>query len=91
MMDLPSLFDSKGVFAALSDDLIGTLDTAHALAYEKIKRCADDLAAADNKAALAVERVKACANAVSDFESYIVATFPKLTFHQLWRQTVKGE
>jgi hypothetical protein len=82
---LPSLFDSRGVFRPLSDDLVGTLDQAHATTYEKIKQCADAIAAVENKAAFAIEHVKASADAVRDFQKYIAATFPPLGFHDLWK------
>jgi hypothetical protein len=85
MSDLPSLFDARGVFKELPDDLVGTLDEAHAAAYEKIKQCADAIKAAESKLALAVENVQARIKDVTDFEAYIVAHFPKVTFMDLWR------
>lgn len=83
--DLPSLFDSRGVFKELPDEIVGTLDEARAVAYQKIKACADRIAAAENKAALAVEHVHTCIKAVTDFEAWIATTFPKITFHDLWK------
>jgi hypothetical protein len=84
-MDLPSLFGSKGHFAPLPDELIGTLDEQRAVAYAKIAQCADAIKAADDKLALAVENVQARIKAVQDFESFIVAHFPKVTFMDLWK------
>lgn len=84
-MDLPSLFDSCGVFKPLPDNLIGTLDEAHAAAYEKIRECAFVLAAADNKLALAMDTIKDRVVAVTDFDQWMRKTFPKMTFHDLWK------
>jgi hypothetical protein len=89
-MELPSIFDSRGVFKALPDDVIGTLDEAHATAYERIRQCAETLKATDDKLALATDAVRDGVKAVQDFEEWAAANVPKVTFMDLWRQTRKG-
>jgi hypothetical protein len=89
MSDLPSLYDTKGRFKALSDDAAAALNEVQAAAYQKIKVAADALAVADNAVASSITRVKSCNDAVIEMENYIRKTFPKITFHDLWRQTFK--
>jgi hypothetical protein len=91
MMDLPSLFDSRGVFQELPPDALSTLSEAHAIAYSKIKTCAADLKAADQRVADAIEGVKAANDAVIEMQNTIRVKFPKLTFHQLWKDTFKAQ
>jgi hypothetical protein len=90
-MDLPSIMDSKGRFAPLSDAILATLDEPHAVAYERVKQCADALAAADGRLALSLDKIKEHVQAVGNFEQWQRKTFPKLTHFDLWKQTVKGQ
>jgi hypothetical protein len=86
MTDFPAIFDSKGVFQELPDELVGTLDEAHAIAYTTIKFRANELEAADSKLASAIEALRDCVQTAADFQQHMLRTFPKLSFHDLWKQ-----
>lgn len=90
MIDLPSIFDSRGAFAEISDEARAALSDAQRAVYEKNKRAADNLKIAESALSATIENIKTGFDAVVEMENYIAATFPKMTFHNLWKQTVKG-
>jgi len=90
MIDLPSIFNSRGAFIEIPDEAQAALSDAQRAVYDKNKRCADNLKVAESAVAATIEDIKTRFDAVVEMESYIAATFPKMTFHDLWKQTVKG-
>lgn len=86
MMDL-SIFDSKGVFQDLPENVLSTLSDVQSAAYQKTRQCAADLKVADKIAADALADVKACNAAVIEMENYIRKTYPEKKFHDLWKET----
>lgn len=84
MIDLPNIFDSRGAFVELPDE--GVLSDAQRAVYEKNKRCAADLKAADAAVVAAIEAVKSGFDAVAEMERY-VAAIPAPTYMDLWRES----
>lgn len=86
MSDLPSLFDTKGVFTPLSDDALGGLGELQAAAYLALADAARGLAAKDSADAAAQDRVTNCIRDVREAEQYLADNYPKMTFQDLWRE-----
>lgn len=84
MTDLPALFDRKGAFLPLADDVLATLTPERQELYADVADAATNMAATDAELAEATAAVKACADAVRDAEKQM----PKVpTYHDLWRAT----
>jgi hypothetical protein len=90
MTDLPPLFGPKGAFCPLDDAQLASLNQMRAVAYEGVASAARELEAADAAVKAAQERVTSCVRDRDAAEQYITDNYQKLTFHDLWRQTVKG-
>jgi hypothetical protein len=88
---LPSLFNPYGTFIAISDEARDALSDVQRAVYEKVKRCAADLQAADLVVAAAIEHVKASVDAVKEFEDFMRKAFPPMTHFDLLKQVVKGQ
>jgi hypothetical protein len=86
MIDLPPLFGPKGAFVPLADDVLASLDQVHAVAYEGVASAARELEAADAAVKAAQDRVTSCIRDRDAAEQYVTDNYPKLTFHDLWRQ-----
>jgi hypothetical protein len=91
MTDLPSIFNAYGTFIKISDEAQDALSDAQRAVYEKLKQGADNLNVAELAVVAAIEHVKSCFDAVTEFENFMRKTLPKMTFHDLWKQTVKGQ
>jgi hypothetical protein len=90
MSDLPSIFNAYGTFIAISDEARDALSDVQRAVYGKIKRCAADIEAADLAVAVAITNIKTSFDAVEEFQDFMRKAFPKMTFHDLWKETVKG-
>lgn len=90
MSELPSVFSKTGAFQPLPSEQIELLDEARHAAYEKLRKCADDLKAADATLAETIVNIKAANAEVTKHEAFMSATFPKREFHDLWKETFKG-
>jgi hypothetical protein len=91
MNALPSLFDSRGAFVELPSDILDSLDDARAATYQKIKRCADDLKAADAAVAVSICNIKLANDAVVKHDAFMASAFKPITHHDLWLAEVKGK
>lgn len=90
MTALPSIFNAYGTFIEISDEAQAALSDVQRGVYQKIKRCAADLQAADLAVAVSITNIKTSFDAVTEFENFMRKTFPPMTHFDLWRQVVKG-
>lgn len=86
MSELPSIFDARGAFQELPSEVFDSLDDAHRATYQKIQRCAADIAAADKAVAASIENIKTRFDEVRDFEK-LMAAIPQPAFMDLWRES----
>jgi len=86
LLDLPSIFDSRGAFQELPSDVADTLPEASRAVYEKNKRAADNLKVAESVLSATIENIKSSFDAVTEFENYIAA-IPQPSYMDLWRES----
>ena len=84
MSELPIIFNSRGEFQEITDPEILESLGARRAAYDKIRKCADDLKVADAAVAESISNVKLAHGAVTEQEKF-VAAMPKISFHDVWR------
>lgn len=86
MSELPSIFDARGAFQELPDDVVASLDDGHRATYAKIRQCAADLKVADTAVADAIEQIKTSYDDVTKLEKFMAA-IPQPTYLDLWRES----
>jgi hypothetical protein len=85
---LPSLFDSKGIFTPLDDATLATLDVMQAAAYLAVRDTSAVLTAADDALKAAQARLTESIGLQHAAEEYLRANFPPPNFHNdCWKQT----
>lgn len=78
------IFDKRGAFIPLTDDVLASLPPERQELYADVAEASAAMTAADAELVDATAHVKACADAVRDAEK----AMPKgPTFHQLWCET----
>ncbi len=83
---LPSLFDSKGIFTPLDDATLATLDAMQAAAYLAVRDTTAVLTAADDALKLAKARLTDNIALQRAADQYLADSYPKLTHFDLWKQ-----
>ena len=84
---LPSLFDTKGNFLPLSDDVIAGLGETMAAIYLRLADAARATVEVENQIAATEKNIME--NLVADLraaEDFAKENFLPLTYHDLWRQ-----
>jgi hypothetical protein len=90
MIDLPSIFDSRGTFTPLPDAVVANFDEARRASYAKLSKASAELKAADTAVAQSMADIKSANDAVTEQEAFMRKAFPKREFHDLWREAFKG-
>jgi len=81
-----AIFDAKGVFIPLTDEVIATFGAAQADAYMAVANADAVLRVADKAVADAQDHVRSCVANVRDAEKYLADNFVAPTYHDLWKE-----
>lgn len=88
--DLPSIFDSKGHFAALPSEVLTALLPERKIVYQRVRDAAEESTAADTEVTASLKAVEAAVKAEAEIANYVAKTFQPRTQFDLWKETVKG-
>lgn len=90
MTELPSLFDSRGIFIPLDDAVLASLGELERTAYHTVRDASAIMVACDTAVQSAEDGLSENVQLKNEAEQYLTDNFPKPTFQDLWRETRRG-